>query len=142
VGRLEGRDPPAAPAGNTDDGLAAKAIADSTTAGSWNRLKPCKVFKRLARLVKLDGVETLDELRTEYSHQQRVNPKDEAWLELLEQLPPNHHGAWPTWALVTDGYRPAEVFSLTRQRRHGTSAVGATEQERLAMQLGRAARQR
>jgi integrase len=88
------------------------SVADSTPAGSRTRLEACKVFKRLGRLVELEGVEQLDELRTKYRPQRRKLPSDEEIAELLADLPINHHWSWPTWALATYGCRPAEVFSL------------------------------
>ena len=89
------------------------SFAKSTPAGSRSRLEACKVYTRLGRLVKLGGLEELDgDIRKGYKPQRRKPPSDEELLELLEQLPENHHWSWPTWALVTYGCRPAEVFSL------------------------------
>jgi len=106
------------------------SVADATPAGSRTRLEACKVFKRLGRLAKLDGVEQLDELRTSYSPQKRRIPEDGELLKLLEQLPANHHWSWPTWALVTFGCRPAEVFSL-KPDADGTAQVLSVKQKKM-----------
>jgi len=104
------------------------SVADSTPAGSRTRLEACKVFKRLGRLVKLEGVEQLDELRTKYRPQRRKLPSDEEIAELLADLPINHHWSWPTWALATYGCRPAEVFSLMPDS-DGTAQVLSVKQK-------------
>ena len=106
-----------------------QSVAEATKAGSRTRLEACKVFKRLGRVAKLDGVEVLDKSRTSYSPQERQPPSDEELLELVQNLPPNHHWSWPTWALVTYGCRPAEAFSL-RPDADGTAQVLSVKQKR------------
>jgi len=100
------------------------ATADATRVGSRTRLEACKVYKRLGKLVGLDGLEQLDELRagTQYKPERRDLPTDEDLLKLLEELPDGHHWSWPTWALVTYGCRPSEVFSL-QAADNGTAQV-------------------
>lgn len=90
------------------------ATADATKVGSRTRLEACKVYKRLGKLVGLDGLEQLDELRdaSKYKPDRRDLPTDADLLKLLEGLPDDHHWSWPTWALATYGCRPSEVFSL------------------------------
>jgi hypothetical protein len=93
------------------------AVARSTETGSRTRLEACKVFKRLGKLAGLEGLERLDELRskTQYRPERRDLPTDEELQCLLNGMPPEHQWSWPTWALVTFGCRPSEVFSLKPQ---------------------------
>ncbi len=100
------------------------ATANATAVGSRTRLEVCKVYKRLGKLVGLEGLDQLDELRsaTQYKPERRELPTDEELLKLLLELPPDHHWSWPTWALVTFGCRPSEVFSL-RPAGDGTAQV-------------------
>jgi len=107
-----------------------QSVAESTKAGSRTRLEACKVLKRLGRLTRLEGIEVLDESRTSYSPQERRTPSDEELLELIRNLPPNHHWSWPTWALITYGCRPAEVFSL-RPDTDGTAQVLTVKQKKM-----------
>ncbi len=98
------------------------AVASSTVPGSRTRLEACKVFKRLAKLVKLGETERLDAIRTPYEPGQRDLPSDEELAALLLRLDPAHKYSWPTWALVTYGCRPSEVYSL-RPADDGTAKV-------------------
>lgn len=98
------------------------AHAQRTTAGSRSRLEACKVFKRLATLVGLSGVDRLDALRTPYEPGQRELPSEQELRGLLESLDPEHKYSWITWALVTYGCRPSEVFSLSPSE-DGTARV-------------------
>lgn len=88
------------------------AVASTTKAGSRSRLESCKVFKRLAKLVGLGGTERLDAIRTPYEPGQRDLPSDAELAALLLRLDQAHKYSWITWALVTYGCRPSEVFSL------------------------------
>ena len=88
------------------------AVASSTARGSRSRLEACKVFKRLAKLVDIAGRDRLDAIRTPYEPGQRDLPSDEELEALLLRLDPGHKYSWITWALVTYGCRPSEVFSL------------------------------
>ena len=92
-------------------------VASTTETTSRTRLESCKVFKRLGKLARLEGLERLDELRskTQYRPERRDLPTDEELLQLLKGMPAGHQWAWPTWALVTFGCRPSEVFSLKPQ---------------------------
>ena len=89
------------------------AVGDQQEPGSRTRQESLKVFKRLAKLVGLEGTDRLDALRTTYEPSSRTIPTDEQLKTLLEAMDPNHRWAWPLWALVNFGCRPAEVFSLT-----------------------------
>ncbi len=98
------------------------AVASTTTAGSRTRLESCKVFKRLAKLIHLEGLERLDAIRTPYEPGQRELPSDEQLAALLLRLEPSHKYSWITWALVTYGCRPSEAYSL-RPADDGTARV-------------------
>lgn len=93
------------------------AVASTTETGSRTRLESCKVFKRLGKLAGLEQLERLDELRskTQYKPERRELPTDRELVKLLDEIPPDHQWAWPTWALATFGCRPSEVFSLKAQ---------------------------
>jgi len=88
------------------------AVANRRPAGSRSRLEACKVFKRLAKLVGLGDVEQLDAIRTPYEPGQRSLPTDAQLASLLQNIDASHQYGWMTWALVTYGCRPSEVFSL------------------------------
>jgi hypothetical protein len=98
------------------------AHAQRTTPGSRSRLEVCKVFKRLAILVGLSGVDRLDALKTPYEPGQRELPSEQELKDLLERMDPVHKFSWITWALVTYGCRPSEVFSLSPSE-DGTARV-------------------
>ena len=100
------------------------ATTEATEVGSRTRLECAKVFKRLGKLAGLSDLERLDALRTKtkYKPKRRELPSVEDLEQLLEGLPSNHHWSWPTWALVTYGCRPSEVFSL-RPSDDGTAEV-------------------
>ena len=98
------------------------AVAGSTAPGSRSRLEACKVFKRVAKLVGVEGTERLDAIRTPYEPGQRELPSDEELAALLLRLDQAHKYSWITWALVTYGCRPSEVFSL-RPSDDGTAKV-------------------
>ncbi len=98
------------------------AVASSTVPGSRTRLEACKVFKRLAKLVKLGETERLDAIRTPYEPGQRDLPSDDEITAMLLRLDPAHKYSWITWALVTYGCRPSEVYSL-RPADDGTAKV-------------------
>lgn len=98
------------------------AVAGSTAPGSRSRLEACKVFKRVAKLVGVEGTERLDAIRTPYEPGQRDLPSDEELTALLLRLDQAHKYSWITWALVTYGCRPSEVFSL-RPSDDGTAKV-------------------
>ena len=97
-------------------------VAGSTAPGSRSRLEACKVFKRVAKLVGVEGTERLDAIRTPYEPGQRDLPSDEELTALLLRLDQAHKYSWITWALVTYGCRPSEVFSL-RPSDDGTAKV-------------------
>ena len=88
------------------------AVASRTTAGSRTRLESCKVLKRLAKLIGLDGTERLDALRTPYEPGERTLPSDAELKAFLNHIDASATWRWCCWALVTYGCRPAEVFSL------------------------------
>ncbi len=88
------------------------AVAAATPAGSRTRLEACKVYKRLGKVVGLAGLEQLDELRTPYEPKERELPTDDQLVELLQQVGDHPRYGWITWAAVTYGCRPSEVFSL------------------------------
>ena len=98
------------------------AVANTTAAGSRSRLESCKVLKRVGKLVGLEGVDRLDEIRTPYEPKERDLPGEPELIELMNELPPEHKWSWPTWALITYGCRPAEVFSL-KPKADGTAEV-------------------
>jgi integrase len=98
------------------------AVAGTTTAGSRSRLEACKVYKRLAKLAGLSGLEALDAIRTPYEASERQLPTDADLAELLERIGAHQRYGWMSWALVTFGCRPAEVFSLQPQG-DGTARV-------------------
>ena len=98
------------------------AVASTTTPGSRSRLEACKVYKRLAKLVGVPDTERLDAIRTPYEPGQRDLPSDVELATLLQRLDPKHKYSWITWALVTYGCRPSEVFSL-RPAEDGTARV-------------------
>jgi len=116
---LETRRLPQAATINTD---LLVAVAETTKSNSRTRLEACKVFKRLGVIAGLDGLERLDEIRTPYEPKERDLPSEGELIELLDKLPPEHKWSWPTWALITYGCRPAEVFSL-KPKGDGTSEV-------------------
>jgi hypothetical protein len=97
------------------------AVAGTTPAGSRTRLEACKVFKRLAKVAGLEGLEQLDALRGSYEPAERQLPSDEQLIALVEAHRDERWG-WATAALVTYGCRPAEVFSLQPQA-DGTARV-------------------
>ena len=88
------------------------AVAAATPAGSRTRLEACKVYKRLGKVAGLQGLEQLDELRTPYEPKERELPTDEQLIELLERVGGHPRYGWITWAAVTYGCRPSEVFSI------------------------------
>ena len=88
------------------------AEAGRTAAGSRSRLESCKVYKRLAKLGGLQGLERLDNLRTTYEPAERNLPTDEQLLALLERTRSHQKYGWLTAALVVYGCRPAEAYSL------------------------------
>ena len=88
------------------------AVANTTAAGSRSRLESCKVLKRLGKLVGLEGVEQLDAIRTPYEPAERDLPGDDLLEELVKNIGSHTKYGWATWALITYGCRPAEVFSL------------------------------
>jgi hypothetical protein len=94
----------------TTDLLLAKAAA--TKAGSRSRLEACKVYKRIGKVAGLEGLEQLDALRTPYEPKERELPQDAELVELLERVGMHPRYGWITWAAVTYGCRPSEVFSL------------------------------
>lgn len=98
------------------------AVASTTAPGSRSRLEACKVFKRLAKLVGVSDTERLDAIRTPYEPGQRDLPSDAELAALLLRLDRAHKYSWITWALVTYGCRPSEVFSL-RPAGDGTAKV-------------------
>ena len=98
------------------------AVGNNTEPGSRTRQKALKVFKRMAKLVGIEGTERLDEIRTPYEPTPREIPSDEEILSLLSGIDPQHRWAWPTWALVTYGCRPCEIFSL-KENGNGTAEV-------------------
>ena len=98
------------------------AVAETTKSNSRTRLEACKVFKRLGVLVALAGLERLDEIRTPYEPKERDLPSEPDLIELMNELPTGHKWSWPTWALITYGCRPAEVFSL-KPKADGTAEV-------------------
>jgi len=116
---LETRRLPQAATINTD---LLVAVAETTKSNSRTRLEACKVFKRLGVIAGLAGLERLDEIRTPYEPKERDLPDEHDLISLLNQLPPEHKWAWPTWALITYGCRPAEVFSL-KPKEDGTAEV-------------------
>jgi len=88
------------------------ATASKTKAGSRTRLESCKVLKRLGKLVGLQDLDRLDELRTPYEPSVREVPSAEDVADFLVTIDPDSTWWWPTWALATFGCRPAETFSL------------------------------
>jgi integrase len=88
------------------------AVAAATQAGSRTRLEACKVYKRLGKVAGLLGLEQLDELRTPYEPKERQLPSDDLLVELLERVADHPRYGWITWAAITFGCRPSEVFSL------------------------------
>jgi len=88
------------------------AVARATPAGSRTRLECCKVFKRLGKLAKLEGLEELDAERTPYEPAERNLPTDEELLELLVRTRGHAKYGWITAALIIYGCRPSEVYSL------------------------------
>ncbi len=88
------------------------AVASSTNPGSRSRLEACKVFKRLANVAGLTGLEQLDMLRTPYEPAPRELPSDEELRMFLEAVREHPRWGWATAALAAYGCRPAEVFSL------------------------------
>lgn len=98
------------------------AVAGTTKPGSRSRLEVCKVFKRLAKVADLTGLEQLDALRTPYEPAPRELPSDEELRVFLEAVREHPRWGWATAALATYGCRPAEVFSL-RPAEDGTGRV-------------------
>ena len=98
------------------------AVASKLEPGSRTYQEFLKVGKRMARLIKLDGLERIDEIRTPYEPGERELPGDKRVAELLVDMDHGHKYAWMTWALATYGCRPAEVFSL-KPRGDGTADV-------------------
>ena len=88
------------------------AVASTTNPGSRSRLEACKVFKRLANVAGLTGLERLDALRTPYEPAPRELPSDEELRIFLEAVREHPRWGWATAALAAYGCRPAEVFSL------------------------------
>ena len=78
--------------------------------------------KRVARLAEVDGPNRIDELKTPYEPAVRDVPDDEDIGAFLGVTPDDNTWAWATWALVTYGCRPSEVFSL-RPEPNGTTQV-------------------
>ena len=104
------------------------ATASETRAGSRTRLESCKVLKRLAKLIGLDELDRLDELRTPYEPSVREIPEDDHLADFLSSLDPEDPWAWATWALATYGCRPSEVFSLQPET-NGTAQVLTIKQK-------------
>ena len=98
------------------------ATVDATEPGSRSRQESCKVLKRLAKLVEIEGTDRLDALRTSYEPGVREIPDGEELAHLLSGIVPGDKWWWPTWALITYGCRPAETFSL-RPNGDGTARV-------------------
>ena len=78
--------------------------------------------QRLGIIAGLAELERLDEIRTPYEPKERDLPGELELIELMNELPPEHKWSWPTWALITYGCRPAEVFSL-KPKADGTAEV-------------------
>ena len=97
------------------------AAADATEPGSRTRLESCKVLKRLAKLVGIDGTDRLDALWTPYEPREREVPSDEMLAALFAD---NEGQKWwcLIWELITYGCRLAEAFSL-RPNGDGTARV-------------------
>ena len=98
------------------------AMTAATKAGSRTRLEACKVYKRLGKVAGLEGLEQLDTLRTPYEPKERELPTDAELIELLERVGEHPRFGWITWAAVTYGCRPSEVFSLQPEM-DGTARV-------------------
>lgn len=98
------------------------ATVSNTEPGSRTRQESCKVLKRLAKLVGIDGTERLDALRTPYEPEVRDVPADKTIEKLIAAVADDPTWAWCVWALATYGCRPAEVFSL-RPADDGTAQV-------------------
>lgn len=92
--------------------LLIRTIKERTTPGSRTRLECCKVYKRLARHLGLDGnLERISDLQGRYEPEARVIPDDTEILTLLDALRSTEWG-WCYAAIATFGCRPAEVPSL------------------------------
>ena len=116
---LETRRLPQAATINTD---LLVAVAETTASNSRTRLEACKVFKRLGVIAGMHELDRLDEIRTPYEPKERDLPGKSELIERQNKLPPEHKWSWPTWALITHGCRPAEVF-LLKPKGHGTAEV-------------------
>ena len=86
-------------------------VAKNMAPGTRSRLARCQLFKRVAVLVGLPGVERLDALRTPYEPSPRQLPSDEQIVEIVERMRSTKY-AWLTAVLATYGCRPSEAFSL------------------------------
>jgi integrase len=92
-------------------GLLAATISTKTEPGSRSRLESVKVYRRLGKLVGLEGLEQLSELMGTYSPEERDLPSEEALEAFLTAIRPTKWG-WVTCAAATFGCRPAEIPSL------------------------------
>lgn len=88
------------------------AIGEQQEPGSRTRLEFLKVSKRLAKLLKIEGAERLDELKTPYEPGVRDVPTEVDVARFLSKIDTGSKWCWPTWALATYGCRPSETFSL------------------------------
>ena len=87
-------------------------VGEKQQPGSRTRLEFLKVSKRLAKLMRIEGTERLDDLKTPYEPEARDIPSDQQIQQVVESLISDPTWGWPTWALATYGCRPAETFSL------------------------------
>ena len=87
-------------------------VGEQQKPGSRTRLEFLKVSKRLAKLLRVEGTDRLDDLKTPYEPEARNIPSDAEIQQVVEAVISDPTWGWATWALATFGCRPSECFSL------------------------------
>ena len=87
-------------------------VGEQQKPGSRTRLEFLKVSKRLAKLLRVEGTDRLDDLKTPYEPEARDIPSDAEIRQVIEAVINAPTWGWATWALATFGCRPSECFSL------------------------------
>ena len=87
-------------------------VGEQQKPGSRTRLEFLKVSKRLAKLLRVEGTDRLDDLKTPYEPEARDIPSDAEIQQVVEAVISDPTWGWATWALATFGCRPSECFSL------------------------------
>lgn len=111
--------------------LMVATIAKATKPGTRTRLECCKVFKRLAIHLGLEGnLERIRELQGHYEPANRTPPDDRTLTALLDALRATKWG-WCYAAMAAYGCRPAEVPSLVIQEDGTAECITIKRRSRL-----------